>query len=150
MKSWGNGLSCVSLFSGQESQHFAREFVGEAEPRFRPRVEIDSFFVEPDRSRLSPTILRPRKIISRMYGHASAWLNGVVVQRQALARCALGAFQGIRESVQRSLVGRKDQRMIQQWGIFRGASRHLPCRRFLPKFQSSTPLFAPSFIQIEN
>src|SRR5207253_4927524 len=101
---------------------------------------------EPDQEGLSPTVLRPGVVIGGVHREFFVLLDGVVIQRQALAPGALRAGQRIRKSVQRSVVGGKNQSVIKQRWIFRPATNHSA----LPQLQGATPLYAPIRIQIKN
>src|SRR5258707_2696458 len=93
---------------GKKSQNLAGKVVGKSEPGFRSGIKVDGLLIEPYQKGFPDAVLRPGKIIRRMYGEFPVSLHGVVVQRQALARNALGARLRIRKTMKRALVSSED------------------------------------------
>src|SRR6266849_6437171 len=130
----------------QEAQNLTGKLIRESKARLGPRIEIHGLLIQPDHAGLQRAVFRSRTIVCGMRFDASAGLDRVVIQGQAFARFALGAAQGVGESVERNFIGAEDQHFIEQRRYLHHAPVHLP----VPKFERAAPLLVPAWIEIEN
>jgi len=99
----------LSLFlPGKKSQNLAGKVVGKSEPGFRAGIKVDGLLIEPYQKGFPDAVLRPGKIVRRMYREFLVLLHCVVVQRQALARNAVRALLRIRKTMKRTFVRSED------------------------------------------
>src|ERR1700724_3171876 len=75
---------------------------------FRAGIKVDGLLIEPYQKGFPDAVLRPGKIVRRMYREFLVLLHCVVVQRQALARNAVRALLRIRKTMKRTFVSGED------------------------------------------
>src|ERR1700730_3380699 len=72
------------------------------------REKVDGLLIEPYQKGFPDAVLRPGKIVRRMYREFLVLLHCVVVQRKALARNAVRALLRIRKTMKRTFVRSED------------------------------------------
>src|SRR5215468_85155 len=115
-----------SFPSPKPSKNSADEIIREAELSLAARVEANSCFVEPDENALFPAIPGSRPVNRRPDTTARIFFECVVIERDAFAPDIFRALQGIRETVQRVIVGVENYCLVEKGRILGHADSRFP------------------------